>query len=234
MPLPNNWIAECDGYLLMVIGWLLLRKLLTNQLVLYVHPRYIPLLTMTGGVLIVIRAVRATQRYEHTPVPLAKRMTVYGLLLAPVVFGLVLPAKPIGAALLDASNLNSVGRSYGRPPRVDNTASWTLQDWARARLTLTPVQANGAPVDVIGFVYHAPTQFPGEFSVVRYTLACCVADRRGSALAVKWAPGETLPADQWVHVTGKMEIDLPDGSPRFVVTDAHVEPVAQPSDPYLH
>lgn len=236
-----NWVAELDGYLLMGIGAMLLLKARTGQLPLYVHPRYTTLIMVTGALLGLIGMVRAAQTGTQSQ-RLRDRAGMYGLLLVPLLLGMLLPAKPAGSALIDPSQLNNVGGTYGNvntapsdatPAEAENTDRWNLVDWMVARYHYKQEQLTGKPVDVVGFVYRAPNQSPNEFMVVRYTLSCCVADRRGLSLPVKWENAATLQDDQWVRVTGKIEARGSNGLPELGIVSAQVQRVDQPKNPYL-
>ena len=231
----TNWAAGIEGCLLVGIGAMLLRKTWDDQLALYIHPRYTPLILATGVLLLLIGGVRLWQTSDQ-PQGLRGRIGMYGLLLAPLLLGVLIPAKPAGSALVDPALLQDSGSGY-RTQNVlagDDTSEWTLFEWMWARYTLKPEQIAGKPVDVIGFVYRDPNQAADQFHVVRYTLACCIADRSSVSLPVQLAGAASLPNDQWVHVTGTIQAEAANGPLELLVTDARVEPVSQPKEPYLY
>ena len=231
----TNWSAAIEGHLLVGTGALLLAKVWYDQLPLYIHPRYTPLVMVTACAILLIGGVRLWQ-IADAPQPVHGRSKAYALLLAPLLLGALLPVKPAGSALVDPSQLNRLGRGYQPTSAmaVDDTTTWTLLDWMYARYTLKAEEIGGKPVDVVGFAYRTAETPPGEFFVIRYTLACCVADRSGVSLPVRWSGAETLQNDHWVRVRGTIEVHPRDGAPELVVTNAEVEPVAQPSEPYLY
>lgn len=229
----TNWAAELDAYLLGGIGAMLLRKAWGNELVLYIHPRYTPLVVATGVVLLVL-AVAKIWGSQNTPVTLRGRAGIYALLLVPVTLGILVPASPVGSNLVDAQQIASSGYIYVDSRNTDTTEQWTLMDWMYARYEGDPANLDGKPVDVIGFVYHDEAGPANEFTVVRYTVACCVADRRGVYLPVEWTGAANLANDQWVRVRGTVVATQQDGVNDFRVVDATVEPVAQPDTPYLY
>jgi putative membrane protein len=231
----TNWAAGIEGCLLVGIGAMLLRKTWDGQLPLYIHPRYTPLVLAAALVILALGAFRLWH-VAGWPQALRGRLGMYGLLLAPLLLGVLIPAKPAGSALVDPRQLNTVGRAY-RSANVlasDDSTRWTLLDWMFARYTLQPDEASGKPVDVVGFVYHAPGRPADEFYVVRYLLACCVADRSGVSLPVRWPQAAGLANDQWVRVTGTIELRPGDGPPELLVANAQVAPVAPPAEPYLY
>jgi putative membrane protein len=224
-----------EGFLLGNIGAMLLGKLWYGQLPLYIHPRYSWLIGVTAVVMIVLGVVRLWGAGEAGPGGRG-RWGLFALLAAPLLFGTLIPVKPVGSALIDPSQLNAGGRDFGRSRAIvsADTREWSLFDWMIARYVYAPDDARGKPVDVIGFVYHAPGAPEGEFQVVRFTVACCVADRRGVSLPVTSAAAATLPEDTWVRVTGVITTRGTDEEAEFVVEDATVEVVPQPADPYLY
>jgi putative membrane protein len=231
----TNWAAELDAYLLGGIGAMLLRKAWSDQLVLYIHPRYTPLVVVTGIVLLVL-AVAKIWGANSAPTSLRGRAGIYALLLVPVTLGVLIPAVPVGSSLVDAQGLQATGTGYNsvQPVSVGDTTQWTLLDWMYMRYGEQAEQIDGKPVKVVGFVYRDPVQPPDEFTVMRYTLSCCVADRRGVFLPVRWEGASTLQNDQWVEVSGTVEATAVDGITDFVVVDAQVQPVEQPDTPYLY
>lgn len=231
----TNWAAGIEGCLLVGIGTMLLRKTWDGQLSLYIHPRYTPLVVVTGIVLLLIGGVRLWQTSEQ-PQRMAGRVGMYGLLLAPLLLGVLIPAQPAGSALIDPQQLNDAGSSYRTPNplAMEDSSQWTLFEWMMASYYLTDDEIAGKPVDVIGFVYLDPQQPADQFHLVRYTLACCIADRSSLSLPVTYAGAATLANDQWLRVTGTIAVEPRNGPLELVVTDAKVEPVAQPDEPYLY
>lgn len=226
-----------EGCLLVGIGAMLLRKVWGGQLPLYIHPRYTVLVAVTAVVLLIIGEVRLwqTSRSEGSA---QSKIGIYGLLLMPLLLGVLIPAKPAGSALVDPRQLNNFGRGY-RSVTINansDTTQWTLADWNYARVTLQPEQAQGKAVDVVGFVYHDDSLSDNQFYVVRYTLSCCVADRTAASLLVTRADASTLNNDAWVRVSGIIDAQAgeSDDMPIFSITEAHVELVDQPKDPYLY
>src|SRR5215210_400706 len=96
----TNWAALIEGCLLVGIGTMLLRKFWDGQLPLYIHPRYTPLILLTALVTLLIGLFRLLQT-SAAPQPLRGRAGIYGLLLAPLLLGVLIPAKPAGSALIE-------------------------------------------------------------------------------------------------------------------------------------
>src|SRR5690242_19563144 len=95
----TNWAAGIEGCLLVGIGAMLLRKFWDGQLPLYIHPRYTVLVLATALALLLIGGFRLWQTGAARQ-SLGGRIGVYGLLLTPLLLGVLIPARPAGSALL--------------------------------------------------------------------------------------------------------------------------------------
>jgi putative membrane protein len=234
----TNWAAIIEGCLTVGLGTMLLRKVWDGLLPMYIHPRYTILVAITAAVLLLIGAARVWQAGAGgLESPLRNRIGMYGLVLAPLLLGILIPATPAGSALVDPQQLNVSRRGYRAPQALptDKTGQWTLMEWMFARFLLEPEDVAGKPVDVIGFVYHAPDAPADEFYVVRYTVACCIADRTSVSLPVRAENAAALPNDRWVRVRGVIEQrPVAEGKDEIVVVDAQIETVPQPPEPYLY
>ena len=233
-PRRTNWASELDGYLLGGIGAMLLRKALSDELVLYIHPRYTPLVVVTAIILLVLAVVKIwSANMAHTSI--RGRASAYALLLMPITLGVLFPSMPVGSSLVDAQQISAAGPVYGsNQTSTADTAQWDLLDWMYARYSSKVAVTDGKPVDVVGFVFREPGQADDVFTVVRYSMSCCVADRRGVFLPVRWEGAYTLQNDQWVNVRGTIVTQPNNGVTDFTVVQAEVQPVEQPAEPYLY
>ncbi len=94
-PAGNATLVE--GCLLVGIAAMVLRKVVDGQLQLYVHPRYTVFVTIAAIVLLVIGEMRLLQR-SRSERSARRKMGVYGLLLLPLVLGMLVPARPADTA----------------------------------------------------------------------------------------------------------------------------------------
>lgn len=94
-PVGNASLVE--GCLLVGIAAMVLRKVVDGELHLYVHPRYTVFVTIAAIVLLVIGELRLLQRSRGER-SARRTVGVYGLLLLPLVLGMLVPAKPADTA----------------------------------------------------------------------------------------------------------------------------------------
>ena len=230
----TNWKAGIEGCILIGIGTMLLRKTVDGQLPLYIHPRYQWLVLACALAVLLIGAARLLQVGANAE-RLHGNIGMYGLLLAPLLLGVLIPARPAGSALVDLRQSGG-GRGYRGTNLLAkaDSSQWNLFDWMVARATLEPADVQGKPADVIGFVYRDSSTPSGEFYVVRYVLACCIADRTGASLAVEDPDGTAPPTDSWVRVVGTAAPRQQAGQAEIILEGAQVTQVEQPKEPYLY
>jgi uncharacterized repeat protein (TIGR03943 family) len=175
---------------------------------------------------------------------------VWGLVVValPVILGLLVPAKPLGAAAIANKGINTTAplvAAGNQTLRLDIAPEErNILDWIRA-LNYSPNPAalngqppiepfGGQPANVIGFVYQDSRLGDDEFLVGRFTLNCCVADALAIGMVVKWPEARTLPANSWVRVTGPVDAVELAGQRIPRITAESVETVPEPSQPYLY
>lgn len=232
MALTRDYLRRWSTMLLLfaMAGLLFVRTVL-DQMGWYIHPRYQVLMYVCAGVLFVLAVMCAVGRLT-----LPRYAT--RLLLVPVLLGLAVPPRPLGAdALVQQSpTLNRVAqRSSESPlPDVQNTHDWTLYDWAVVA-SVDPAMVVGQPADVIGFVVQNPVLHvpDGQFMLARYVLNCCTADAGGVGMRVAWSNGQNLPNDQWVRVTGIVQTREIDGIVHPLLVAQSVRVIEAPDRPYL-
>lgn len=232
---PINWPALIETALLAGTAALLITKALRGVLVFYIHPRYGPLVVVCGVVLLLIAGVRMRAIFGE-PEPLTGRRFGYLLLLLPVLLGTLAPARPLGASALASASV-SIDISPGARLVEDldeDTTRWNLLEWSMALSVRDEAALAGKPVDVVAFVYHDPQRPLDGFYAVRYVLTCCAADGSGVGLPVLWKESAALKDDAWVRVRGTIGSVALAGRTEPAIVAASVEPVPQPTPPYLY
>jgi uncharacterized repeat protein (TIGR03943 family) len=154
----------------------------------------------------------------------------------PLMLGALVPSQPLGAEAINGTVNTSVvtGASeittFTVAPENRNVLDWLRVFNATADFSTLDTQ----PADVVGFVYTEPGMAADEFMAARFTLSCCVADASAIGLPVVWDETASLNQNDWVRVTGTIEIQSTDGVTRPVLRAESVEVVAQPEHPYLY
>lgn len=163
------------------------------------------------------------------------------LVLLPIVLGLVIPPRPLGAAALANREVNL---SQTTMPAVVSLAAPKLSDennildWWKIFRSATNLRTDerviGQPANVIGFVFNEERYGADHFMLVRFAVSCCVADASVLGLVVKAPAGLKFENDQWVTVQGRfIPSDLESWKMPVLVAE-QVEPIAVPQQPYLY
>lgn len=162
------------------------------------------------------------------------------IIAVPLILGILVPSKPLGAAAISNSGITT---TLGSSLTTLNSQQFTaaplernILDWVRVfSASTTPEEFANQPADVIGFVYRdARFAEDKQFMVTRFTVSCCVADAVAIGVVVEAPEAATLEQDSWVRVKGKFQVRDFDGERTPVLVAELVEPTAQPARPYLY
>lgn len=164
---------------------------------------------------------------------------ILGVIALPLVLGLVVEAKPLGASAVGSSGISTQYKTSGNSTQYASLApaDRNVLDWIRDfNSTDNLDQFNGQQADVIGFVYRDIrfNDIASKFVVARFTISCCVADATAIGLIVQSPDGAKLAQDSWVRVKGKFQVQDFDGQRTPILVADTVEPTAQPDHPYLY
>ena len=170
--------------------------------------------------------------HHHDPIS----WKVLLLLSVPLLIGVLIPSKPLGAdAVSGGVSLSSAASVTAGNPQAFNVPPLqrTVLDWLRAFNDADPKQFNGQPADVIGFVYTEPSFDKNEFMVARFAISCCVADAMAIGVPVYWDK-PALPQGQWIEVKGAFNVGTFKGDQVPVLEATSIDQVEQPAHPYLY
>ena len=231
--------------LLIGMGLFLYSRIFTGKLFFYINERFIWLSVLAAvGFIVVGASYRYASRQAHEPGHDGHHHNFswggWLLVALPIVLGLVVPPRPLGAAALtnrDVSleSLTSVASPENNvllttPDREKNILDWLIE----FRTAGDPAAFTGQEAQLIGFVYRDDRFKSDEFMAARFVLSCCAADAAPLGLIVHWPEASSLADDQWVEVTGHFEPGEFEGqSMPFLIAET-VVPTEIPNRPYLY
>jgi uncharacterized repeat protein (TIGR03943 family) len=160
------------------------------------------------------------------------------LVAVPLLVGLLVPEKPLGANVLETRGVNLtsgliVQRGTAKSLEIPSTQR-TVLDWIRiANEESSHASLEGQPADVTGFVYHDPRLGSSQFMVSRFSIACCVADAFALGMVVDWPDAAALPDNQWVRVRGRVHLLDLEGKKLPAIAAQEVQLIPEPVQPYL-
>jgi uncharacterized repeat protein (TIGR03943 family) len=161
------------------------------------------------------------------------------LVALPVLLGLLVPPRPLGAAALDNREVVLSVENSALPATVKSAAQTTQErnmlDWWRSFQAADDYSAfTNQEAKFSGFVYKDPRYGDGYFLSARFVVSCCVADAAVVGLVIRWPDAATLENDQWVEVRGKFAASPLEAWRPPVLVAATVTPIAAPAQPYLY
>ena len=163
------------------------------------------------------------------------------LVALPILLGILVPPQPLGASALASREMNVNLGGSAMPAAVRdamNKASTdkNILEWLQLFQTVPnpATEFAGEEANVKGFVFRDERFGEDEFSLVRYTLSCCVADASVVALVVQSPEAATLENDQWIEVTGRFAAGEFDGTSLPILISERIVPTEVPNQPYLY
>ncbi len=230
--------------LLLSLALFLYARLSDGTILFYINHRFVWLIWVAVVVLgIVIVSYRVTRHLPSGNPPEhghGLRWYTVGILLLPVLLGLLVPAQPLGTTALANRELNvalqtALTVSSRTIRQAVEQRDPTLLDWVGAFQQESDLSAFvGETTELTGFVYRQDGLPPDTWLLSRFVVTCCVADAIAVGLAVR-APELVPPEnDQWVEVRGQFDVEIRDGKQVAVLVADSVTYIGQPQQPYLY
>lgn len=253
--MPRRFLSHWRGILLSLIGIVAIMWLAaTDQLGLYIHPRYFIFTVIMCGVALVFILLAFSflpQRVGETsePEPLTKpARSAVGwvfanvlLLAGTAVALLVLPPVTLTAATVAQRDINGSASSSSDNDSIilvgADDSALSVKDWAGIlRQGADEVSLAGKTPTLIGFVTPDSDDPTNVFYVARFVITCCAVDAQPIGVPV-FLPGwqEQYDADEWVSVTGEF-VSNPstDSFQAIVLSPSDIRVTDQPAQPYVY
>ncbi|WP_219731960.1 TIGR03943 family protein [Glaciihabitans sp. INWT7] len=251
MPRFTRWqgLALCVAALVSTV-WLAV----TNQLILYIHPRYIVFTVIMAGLglaLVVASFWKSPKPDDHdhgepSPRGYRRAISVAGtaVTLVVAVALVVVPPATLTTATADQRVINSTQVGSGTKT-VDSAASapagafarFTVLDWSSLlRQTTDAGFYRDKTANVVGFITKDSDDPQNVFYVSRFVITCCAVDAQPVGVPVylpNWQ--DRFAADQWVKVSGSFETNPSTKSQQSIaLVPTATTKVTKPSEPYLY
>ena len=224
-------MGATGGYLLFV--------LLSGNAANYINLAYSPLTYLAAALLLLLAAVAAWDGlgsvFSGHSIDHVSWIAV-GILAIPVLLGVLVPSKPLGAADASGRLNTNLTSSSGDGSLPADTLDWNVLDWVTALRTADdPSALNGLPARVDAFVKHSDEYPPDHFMAIRLFISCCVVDGQFAGIPIQWQGSSDIPTDAWVRVIGEVKVGefLGESMP-IVVANAVEVSEEDPDQPYLY
>lgn len=232
---------------LVAMGLFFYSRFWSGNLFFYIHERFLWLIIFASIGFVVLGIsytyLSARQDPEHTHDGHHHASFSWGslfLLALPIVLGLLVPPKPLGAAAMVNRDVSAGSLTSATAPGRDNILNKpkgekTILDWLiEFRTSANPARFDGEEIKATGFVYRDDRFGPDTFMVSRFVVSCCAADAAPVGLIVKSPDSANFAADQWVEVSGRLELSQFDGQEMPIIIADAITPVDVPERPYLY
>jgi putative membrane protein len=237
------------------LGLFLFMKVVDGRILFYINQRFVILVLLGALGLIFIAQLVLRERpapddengdhnhaHDHDHGDGASSSERQGwalwLLALPLLFGVLVPERPLGVSALQTRGINTspsmvIRSGSARALEIPSTQRSVL-DWMRVvGENPDPSVYKGQMADVTGFVYHDIRLDTEQFMVGRFSLSCCVADAVALGMVVNWTETAELPNNRWVRVRGTVTLMDLEGRQVPVIDAQSVELIPEPAQPYL-
>jgi len=224
---PYTWhfllLPGLDALTFLVWGILLLKYWLTGEIRLLIHPNYIILVVVTGGILLILGFIKLFQVYKkrkqsvrNNGEAIVQHITLFPagwstfFLLGTAILGLFIPPTVLGSDMaLQRGVRESLPLTEVQPEtfRVSiNSEERSLIDWIKTLNTYPEPDAyQGEKVKVTGFVITIDQLADSYFLLAQFIITCCAIDAYPIALPVKIENlNQQYPSDTWLEIEGEM------------------------------
>jgi putative membrane protein len=230
------------GLTLIGMALFLTHSIANGTLLFYINRRF-AWLTWVATILLLLMAF-AYQRASHAGQPhhdhhhdSASPWIALALVALPLLLGILVPPRPLGAQAVAVREINTSGLGLGDEEAVlaRTATERNILDWLRAfSATDDPSAFAGQEATVVGFVYRDDALDADQFMVSRFVITCCVADATVLGLIVSWPASRDLALDTWVEVHGTFQPGQFAGQATPILIADRVTPTAPPNQPYLY
>lgn len=245
---PSQWLLR--SVLFVALGAYFVYLWLGGSLGFYISTRFVWLSVVAAAVFFLLAAsclyaflrarfggVDIAYGYHDLAGHVHPRITlpVLVVLAAPLAFGLLVPARPLGAGAVGGDLMPNAPTDNALTAGA-NSLDWTVVDWLRVfYYSGNPDRLNGREADVIGFVYRREGDPKGHFMIARFVMSCCSADTSAVGMPVAWESADNLPVDRWIRVRGRVKVQQFGKNALPVIEARSVEDMAgPPPQPYLY
>lgn len=225
---------------LVLINTVMVWLYFTDQLRLYIHPRYMTLFLVMNGISLVVGIfllLRRSTRYKYLHLTYKNTLSILPLIV--IIISLIIPNKPIlMSQTVDSKTLQTLSintKKYASCRTVvRNSQPIAIEQWRTYVDNCPDVKKYvGEKVDIIAFVYESENVSgkANTFTVARLVMACCIVDATPVRFDVVSAKQTSeLQQDDWVAVKGRLAL-AEDGKTVIIAAET-VTKIKEPRQPY--
>lgn len=234
--------------LIFVMSLYVIRLYMTNDIAIYIHPRYITFTVAASVAALAVSLIGLISIfYNKTKLRfdfqiLKKHRYTLLLIIFVLVLGFGLKPMPLSAGTVEQRSLD-LNNAVTNAQDIDlvslydkSTTKYSIADWVRAfNQNNNPDFFKKKSVDIVGFVYHERAFGEDIFLTSRFVITCCAVDVRPIGIHTKlenWK--DQFRQSDWVRVKGVFDVEEVDGQKTVVIKVDSIEKTEQPDYPYIY
>jgi putative membrane protein len=231
--------------------------ILTEELTLYIHPRFTYLAKLTIYLLVPLFVLQTIEIF-HRPITVSSTCCSqhshshggkweYTPFIVTLLLAFLVPTTSLDANFVANKGLNSKISSSSlpnidllpRPMAADLARLSTIQVTEKnytevmSEINLFPKDYIGKEITMIGFVFKNPDLSPHQFSLVRYVVTCCSADALPYGVLCETNDAAQYQEGKWLKIRGIIQQSTYNGEPVGMVKTTAATEITPPKDPYV-
>ncbi|AFZ00647.1 TIGR03943 family putative permease subunit [Calothrix sp. PCC 6303] len=239
-------LAWLDVIAIAAWGFLMLKYWLAGQLVLLIHPSYIPLVVVAAICLLIVAFLKGKQLLKSriNTTSSVQHLAVFppgwasSLLIFVALLGFLITPKVFSSQTAGNRSISELlGPTRAQPQSFKSSVrpeDRTLVEWVRTvNVYPEPDTYKGQKAKVKGFVVHSPDMAKEYLVLSQFVITCCAADAYPIGLPVKLTESrDKYPPDSWLEIEGQMTTEDFDGKRHLTIVANSIKPIPQPKNPY--
>jgi putative membrane protein len=241
---------------------LLVLLISTQQLSLYINPRFTGLTELTIGLLStmfgvqMLRIFRPVNVFGYQQIHTHASSWIYIPFFIVLGLAFALPENILNANLVSTKGLNTqisvmtstqttakppanAIQEMARPLAVELQHSQLIQitdsnyTEVMNELEMFPDDYVGKKISMTGFIFKSPSDANNQFSLVRYVIVCCTADALPYGVLCELDKADTYLEGTWLNVSGVIAKTKYEDKDVPTVKITSLKKVDQPKNPYV-
>lgn len=224
---------------------------LTDQLLLYINPKFTILIQISYCLLLPMLIIRLFDIFLHTKEPQEHSkigQLRYVPFFAILLLAAALPNNTLNANLVNNKGLNStltintttaamqdIPRPLAKQFRQADSIIVTDLNYTEATSEINDFSEDylGKTVSMTGFVFRSPSLTNSQISLVRYVIACCVADSLPYGVMCEIEDAKNYPDGTWLSIEGTVQMGHYEDKDIPFIKVTSVKQIETPRKPYV-
>ncbi len=215
-----------------------IRLFITQDIALYIHPRYSWFAVIMCGVAAIVLlydlVMEWQRKYRDAS---AGGMVLNSIVVTIVVLALVLPAQTLSPGTMSQRTLKTL--NYDGSPitkACPEEQTETTQLWLEEMSQYPLWCYEGKTIELTGFIFEAPdSPLPDSmYYLGQMVMSCCAIDMQPYGLPILRRDGDMFMTDTWLTVRGTIKKMHVQGRDQLVVEPATIDIASKPDNPYRY